>query len=102
MEGQVPENVKTERSAQLIALSHEMSAAYRRASEGKLEEVPTEEPVTVEGTPYMAGYTRTYIRALVPAGIPENTIVTGTLAGTAENDTMYLKMLHQVPGTFTV
>ena len=102
MEGQVPENVKTERSAQLIALSHEMSAAYRRASEGKLEEVLTEEPVTVKGTPYMAGYTRTYIRALVPAGIPENTIVTGTLAGTAENDTMYLKMLHQVPGTFTV
>ena len=97
MTDQVPEQVKTERSARLLALSQEMSLAYRKAALGTREEVLTEEPVIMDGKSFMAGYTRTYIRALVPQEIPANTVISGTLSGFMDDETMILS-----PDTETV
>ncbi len=92
MSAQVPESVKTERSARLISLSQEMSLAYRRDALGTREEMLTEEPVTVQGKTYMAGYTRTYIRALVPGDTLVNTVVSGRLSGFVDDEIMILSV----------
>lgn len=67
MDGQVDEKIKTQRSGRLLALEKEMSAAYRKESIGKTMQVLIEEKMNYNGTDYMAGYTKNYIRVLIPA-----------------------------------
>ena len=81
MDGQVDEKIKTQRSGRLLALEKEMSAAYRKESIGKTMQVLIEEKMNYNGTDYMAGYTKNYIRVLIPASdrmteAAVNTIVT--------------------------
>ncbi len=81
MDGQVDEKIKTQRSSRLLALEKEMSAAYRKESLGQTMQVLIEEKMTYNGTDYMAGYTKNYIRVLVPVSdrmteAAVNTIVT--------------------------
>mgnify|MGYP000525622709 CR=1 FL=1 len=66
MDGQVDEKIKTQRSGCLLALEKEMSAAYRKENLGQTMQVLIEEKMTYNGTDYMAGYTKNYIRVLVP------------------------------------
>ena len=81
MDGQVDEKIKTQRSGRLLALEKEMSAAYRKESIGKTMQVLIEEKMNYNGTDYMAGYTKNYIRVLIPVSdrmteAAVNTIVT--------------------------
>ena len=81
MDGQVDEKLKTQRSGRLLALEKEMSAAYRKESIGKTMQVLIEEKMNYNGTDYMAGYTKNYIRVLIPVSdrmteAAVNTIVT--------------------------
>lgn len=79
MDGQVPEPVKTERSAKLLLLAEEMSAAYRRNHQGKSCELLTEESAEIGGKTYMVGFTREYIRAAIKGEAETNQIVRGRL-----------------------
>ncbi|MBQ6679969.1 MAG: tRNA (N(6)-L-threonylcarbamoyladenosine(37)-C(2))-methylthiotransferase MtaB [Lachnospiraceae bacterium] len=88
MEGQVPDNVKKERTAKLIALSRELSAAYLERQKTGLKEVLTETEEVIDGIPYACGYTREYLRAAVPkeaglnrfvCGVPEAVLPSGIL-----------------------
>ena len=79
MDGQVPEPVKTERSAKLLLLAEEMSAAYRRNHQGKSCELLTEESAEIGGKTYMVGFTREYIRAAIEGEAEPNQIVRGRL-----------------------
>ena len=79
MDGQVPEPVKTERSAKLLLLAEEMSAAYRRNHQGKSCELLTEESAEIGGKTYMVGFTREYIRAAIKGEAEPNQIVRGRL-----------------------
>ena len=97
MPDQVPEEVKTLRSNRLLALSKEMSEAYRREALGTREEVLTEEEVTIDGRAYLTGYTRTYIRTLVPVSCGVNTVVSGTLSALFNEDTMILSPDPETP-----
>ena len=78
MDGQVDEKIKTQRSGCLLALEKEMSAAYRKESLGQTMQVLIEEKMTYNGTDYMAGYTKNYIRVLVPVSdrMTENAVNT--------------------------
>ena len=67
MPGQVPEQVKKERSHQMLALAERMSQEYRDSFVGKEVSVLLEEPGE-DG--YMVGYTKEYIR-VQKAGGPE-------------------------------
>ena len=49
MENQVPEEIKTRRSEELLALEKEMSEAYREKFLGKENQVLLEEPVQIGG-----------------------------------------------------
>ena len=88
MPEQVPEDVKTERSARLLALAKEMSKKFREEALGTEEEVLTEEAVEFRGGTYMAGYTRTYIRALLPASYGANAVVRGRITGFSDEETV--------------
>ncbi|MDK2966890.1 MULTISPECIES: tRNA (N(6)-L-threonylcarbamoyladenosine(37)-C(2))-methylthiotransferase MtaB [Lacrimispora] len=92
MPDQIQESVKTKRSSELLALEQEMSLSYRKSHLGTLTEVLMEEEYEVDGTRYMIGHTREYIKAAVPFedGI-KGTMITGTLWKMLTNDIIILK-----------
>lgn len=93
MKDQVPENIKKERSAELIALGDKMSKEFREYYLGKEEEVLFEEEIhfseqmqatsAINGEisgKYYVGYTREYVKVVKYSEEPlENKIVRGTL-----------------------
>ena len=62
MEGQVPEQVKNARSAQLIALGRRKQQAYEDRLIGKCVEVLMEEAVEREDGIYQVGHTKEYVK----------------------------------------
>ena len=62
MENQVPEEIKTKRSAELIALSERMSNEFRSYYLGREEEVLFEEPAEINGKTMYVGYTKEYVK----------------------------------------
>ena len=62
MENQVPEEIKTKRSAELIALSERMSNEFRSCYLGREEEVLFEEPAEIDGKTMYVGYTKEYVK----------------------------------------
>lgn len=62
MENQVPEEIKTKRSAELIALSERMSNEFRSYYLGREEEVLFEEPAEINGKAMYVGYTKEYVK----------------------------------------
>lgn len=65
MPAQVPEQIKTRRSNVLLALAKRQSAEFRRHYIGSGAEVLLEEEKEIEGTSYLIGHTRDYVRAAV-------------------------------------
>ena len=68
MKNQVPEQIKTERSNELLALDKEISRSFRERHLGQEAEVLFEEEMELEGSTYQVGHTRDYIKVAVPAG----------------------------------
>lgn len=62
MDNQVPDEIKTKRSNEMIALGEEKRKAYEERLVGTTVEVLMEEPVTVDGEVYQAGHTREYVK----------------------------------------
>lgn len=80
MPNQVPEEIKTKRSDELLALEREMSKAYRDSYVGREVEVLLETSVSIEGKSYFTGYTKEYIRVAVKTEEDlSNTIVHGQM-----------------------
>ena len=66
MPDQVPEGIKSVRSDILLALEKQQSLEYRGRFLGTEEEILLEEPIGVDGTKYMMGNTRQYVKGAVP------------------------------------
>ena len=62
MEGQIPDQVKTERSAQLIELGERKQKEYEKRLIGQTVEVLMEEAVTIDGEVYQVGHTKEYVK----------------------------------------
>ena len=90
MPDQVPEPVKTKRSAELLALEKEMSKAYRASFLGRETEVLLEEPVEIGGVWYMVGHTKEYVKAAVPEAGGKNCFVRGVLKEFLTDEIIYL------------
>ena len=90
MPDQVPEPVKTKRSAELLALEKEMSKAYRASFLGRETEVLMEEPVEIGGARYMVGHTKEYVKAAVPEAGGKNCFVRGGLKEFLTDEIIYL------------
>ena len=66
MPDQVPEGTKSVRSDILLALEKQQSLEYRGRFLGTEEEILLEEPIEINGTKYMMGHTRQYVKGAVP------------------------------------
>jgi len=64
MEDQVPEEVKTARSNELLKLGRQKQAAYEEALIGTVQEVLIEEEVLMDGERCQTGHTREYVKVL--------------------------------------
>ncbi len=62
MENQVPEQIKAERSAQLIELGAKKQEAYEKEMVGKDVEILVEEPAQTNGKEVQVGHTKEYIK----------------------------------------
>ena len=76
MPDQVPEEVKTQRSEELLALERRMSFEYRQSFIGQRQQVLLEETMEIEGKSYLTGHTKEYVKVAVQAqGQRPNTLV---------------------------
>ena len=66
MPDQVSEGTKSVRSDILLALEKQQSLEYRGRFLGTEEEILLEEPIEIDGTEYMMGHTRQYVKGAVP------------------------------------
>lgn len=90
MKEQVPESIKTQRSAELLTLGNRMSEEFRQFYLGKEEEVLFEEEAVIDGISYYVGYTKEYVKAAKRSDISlENKLVKGLLTKPL-NDEIYL------------
>lgn len=62
MEHQIPEEIKTKRSGELLELADCMSQEYRKDMVGRRKEVLFEEVIQIDGQEYYTGYTKEYIK----------------------------------------
>ena len=95
MPNQVPEPLKTKRSAELLELEAEMSKNYRASFIGTETEVLLEEPVTIGGKRYMIGHTKEYVKVVVPyeenrPEIAKNCFVKGIMKEFLTDEVIYL------------
>ena len=76
MPDQVPEGTKSVRSDILLALEKQQSLEYRGRFLGTEEEILLEEPIEIDGTKYMMGHTRQYVKGAVPyeEGVKNKTV----------------------------
>lgn len=82
MENQVPEEIKTKRSAELISLGEDMSEEFRNFYIGKKTEVLFEEEIELDGKKYFIGHTREYVKAAIESSENlSNQMVFGTIIG---------------------
>ena len=65
MENQVPDQIKTKRSNELLALNALNSVKYLQEHIGKDLEVLMEEEMTISDEKYFVGHTKEYIRVAV-------------------------------------
>lgn len=92
MPRQIPEPVKAERSARLIALGEEMSTQFRRHYIGSRQEVLLEEKREINGDAYFTGYTKEYVKVAVPAqGQASNKLVSGKITGMLTEDILLMQ-----------
>lgn len=76
MENQVPEQIKTVRSAELLELDEKKRAAYEKEFIGKKVEVLIEEEIDVNGKKVWVGHTKEYVKIAVQSeNIVENSII---------------------------
>ena len=68
MEGQVPEQVKAERSDRLIQIGRELERAYGMLFLGQDTRVLLEEITQIQGQDFLVGYNERYVRVAIPAG----------------------------------
>ena len=81
MPGQLTENQKGQRSDVLLKLDQEMSLEYRRSFLGEEKEVLMEEKIVIDGTEYLVGHTREYVKAAIPwEEGKKGAMITGTMA----------------------
>lgn len=96
MPDQIPEPVKSVRSNELLTLEKKMSDDYRMSYLGSSAEVLMEEAFEWNGTRYMIGHTREYVKAAVPyeEGL-KGALLTGTLTEMINDEVLLLNLNGQ-------
>lgn len=75
MPNQVKEEIKNERSDILLELDKNLTETYRQLFANEPVTVLTEDLEEIDGKLYRTGHSERYLRYLLPADVPENTLV---------------------------
>ena len=95
MENQVPEEIKTKRSAQLISLGNKMSKEFRDYYLGQEQEVLFEEKTIINSKEMYVGYTKEYVKVAVESEkMIENQLVKGKITGFADDNVYIMESIH--------
>ena len=99
MSHQVPDPVKTTRSAELLAMEKEQSKQFRTHYVGREAEVLLEETKEIGGTEYLLGHTRDYVKVAVPLTengkkAVTNTVVRGTVEGFVNDEILLMPTIR--------
>ncbi len=99
MPDQVPDPVKTARSAELLAMEKEQSKQFRAHYVGQEAEVLLEETKEIGGTEYLLGHTRDYVKVAVPVTenrdkVATNTVVRGVVEGFVNDEILLIHKLQ--------
>ena len=86
MANQIPEPVKTKRSAILFDIEKKMSDEFRKYYVGSTQEVLFEEQVQIDGIEYYVGYTKEYVKVAAVGKNLENKLVSGTITCVLKDD----------------
>lgn len=93
MENQIPEEIKTQRSAELIALGERMSLEFRETYLGTEQTVLFEELVEIGGKPMYVGYTREYVKVAAQCEKSlVNCMVSGMITKKITDDLLYMEI----------
>ena len=97
MPGQVPEDVKTKRSAVLLAMTERHKKDFEQWYIGRKEKVLLEEMVEINGTKYMQGHTERYVKGVVNFDenseiLRQNHIVAVKIQGFLDENLLYGKV----------
>ena len=98
MSHQVPDPVKTTRSAELLAMEKEQSKQFRTHYVGREAEVLLEETKEIGGTEYLLGHTRDYVKLAVSVKKKKknvaNTVICGRVQGFLTDEILLLSPLE--------
>ena len=98
MSHQVPDPVKTTRSAELLAMEKEQSKQFRTHYVGREAEVLLEETKEIGGTEYLLGHTRDYVKLAVSVKENKknvaNTVICGRVQGFLTDEILLLSPLE--------
>ena len=93
MPDQIPEQVKTARSAELIALEQKMSLEFRKHDIGTTQEVLFEEENEINGERYFTGYTKEYVKIAAKSETDlSNTLVSGKITGMLNDEVLRMEI----------
>lgn len=97
MPNQVPESIKSKRSAVLQEIETQASKEFRAYYIGKEVEALFEEQKEIGGTEYFTGHTREYVKVAVKCGTVdgqtlENRLVTGKITGFADAQVLLMEI----------
>ncbi len=95
MAGQLPEEVKHQRSNRLIAIGERMTEEYKALFMGRIEKILVEEESTVDGISYQTGHNERYLRlALQSEEDLTNRIVSAKVLKALDSDLLLCEIIH--------
>lgn len=97
LETQVPEQIKTQRSNQLLELNKVLSNKFVEKYFGKEVEVLLEEEVVIENVTYQVGHTKEYIKAAIKSDeikTAENQVIRAIVKKKLTNEIILITKIH--------
>lgn len=95
MENQIPEQVKTERSAVLLEMTERHKKEFEESHIGLPAEVLVEETIECDGEQYQTGYTKEYVKVLWKEEESfSGKIVNGCITGKTKDGNMLFQRIH--------
>ena len=95
MPDQIPEELKSRRSDELITLSNQMKEEYQQGFLGRIEKILFEEELELSGNKYQVGHNERYLRlAVLAAESLSNQLLQATVIGFLTEEIMLCEIIH--------
>lgn len=95
MPEQIPEEMKSRRSDELISLSNLMALEYRKLFVGKIEEILIEETEEINGVKYQIGHNERYLKlAVLGEEERSNQLLMAKVTGFLTDEILLCEILH--------